>query len=189
MAQINSFKKAFSLIELIIVINILLLVLWGTYLPYAYMQKKAKLRLGVKQISQTLYEVRNMAINGYSFSGSNRSIGLFLDAQNNPSLLQVFSYPFDSVVLFPEERGDIKKIKDFILPEGIVIENIDSQENALFFFEAISWSGTYSYFDSSHGINSFSDEIIPIEISYKNATNVNMRKELKYYTTTNIVDY
>jgi len=102
------------------------------------MQKKAKLRLGVKQISQTLYEVRNMAINGYSFSGSNRSIGLFLDAQNNPSLLQVFSYPFDSVVLFPEERGDIKKIKDFILPEGIVIENIDSQENALFFFEAIS---------------------------------------------------
>jgi len=56
-------NKAFTLIELIVVITIFCIMLLATYIPYTYYQTKAKVKFAVKDISQSIYEARNMAIN------------------------------------------------------------------------------------------------------------------------------
>jgi prepilin-type N-terminal cleavage/methylation domain-containing protein len=56
-------NKAFTLLELIVVITIFGIMLLATYIPYSYYQTKAKVKMAVKDISQNIYESRNMAIN------------------------------------------------------------------------------------------------------------------------------
>jgi hypothetical protein len=37
------------------------------YVPYAHYQKKAKLRLASREISQSFYEAKNMAVSGIKY--------------------------------------------------------------------------------------------------------------------------
>ena len=56
-------KKAFTLIELIISITIVVILTVTSYAPYSYYQNKAKLKITTREISQLLYDSRNMAMN------------------------------------------------------------------------------------------------------------------------------
>jgi prepilin-type N-terminal cleavage/methylation domain-containing protein len=56
-------KKAFTLIELLIAITIFFILTLITYVPYNFYMNKVKVRNTIKEISQSLYEARNMAIN------------------------------------------------------------------------------------------------------------------------------
>jgi len=49
-------KKAFTLIELMIAITIVVILTMATYAPYNYYQNKAKLKVTTREISQILYE-------------------------------------------------------------------------------------------------------------------------------------
>jgi prepilin-type N-terminal cleavage/methylation domain-containing protein len=55
--------KAFSLLELIVVITLIGIMLLATYAPYSYYQTKAKVRMTIRDVAQSIYEARNMAIN------------------------------------------------------------------------------------------------------------------------------
>jgi prepilin-type N-terminal cleavage/methylation domain-containing protein len=57
-------KKAFTLIEFMIAITIISILMVMTYAPYNYYSNKAKVRVTAKEISQSLYESRNLAIHG-----------------------------------------------------------------------------------------------------------------------------
>jgi prepilin-type N-terminal cleavage/methylation domain-containing protein len=56
-------KFGFTLIELMITITIIVVLTMMTYAPYNYYQNKAKLKITLRQVSQLLYESRNMAVN------------------------------------------------------------------------------------------------------------------------------
>ncbi|MFC1798000.1 prepilin-type N-terminal cleavage/methylation domain-containing protein [Patescibacteria group bacterium] len=56
-------KKAFTMIELMITITIIGILTMVTYAPYNYYQNKGKLKITAREVSQLLYEARNMAIN------------------------------------------------------------------------------------------------------------------------------
>jgi prepilin-type N-terminal cleavage/methylation domain-containing protein len=56
-------KKAFTLIELIITITIVAILTMLSYAPYNYYQNKSKLKITTREISQLLYESRNIAVN------------------------------------------------------------------------------------------------------------------------------
>jgi prepilin-type N-terminal cleavage/methylation domain-containing protein len=56
-------KSAFTLIELMITITIIVVLTMVTYAPYNYYQNKAKLKVSLREIGQLLYEARNMAVN------------------------------------------------------------------------------------------------------------------------------
>jgi Flp pilus assembly protein TadG len=49
---------------MLVVIALLLLLLTFVYLPYAHYQEKLKVRQAVREVSQSIIEVRNLAING-----------------------------------------------------------------------------------------------------------------------------
>lgn len=55
---------AFTLIELMVVITIMSILMFASYIPYEHHQKKVTLRLAAKEISQSLSEARNLAIYG-----------------------------------------------------------------------------------------------------------------------------
>ncbi|MDR1944549.1 MAG: prepilin-type N-terminal cleavage/methylation domain-containing protein [Candidatus Peribacteria bacterium] len=57
-------EKAFTLIELLTSITILFILMMLAYVPYAHYQKKAKLKLASREISQSFYEAKNMAVSG-----------------------------------------------------------------------------------------------------------------------------
>jgi prepilin-type N-terminal cleavage/methylation domain-containing protein len=64
-AENNTFKKrGFTLIELLVSITLLAMLMMMAYAPYSHYQKKAKLKLASREISQSFYEARNMAISG-----------------------------------------------------------------------------------------------------------------------------
>jgi prepilin-type N-terminal cleavage/methylation domain-containing protein len=59
----NKNKLAFTLIELVIAMTIFFILVTMSYIPYNYYINKAKIRTSIREISQSLYEARNMAIN------------------------------------------------------------------------------------------------------------------------------
>lgn len=186
-------KFAFTLIELVIAITIFFMLVTMTYAPYNYYINKAKIRTSIREISQSLYEVRNMAIN-WAYSNSNISVWLYIDAEGNSNKLQFFSYPFlytwaqITNILSP----DIKLIKTYDLQPNINIIDIDWYTKGLFLFESITWNGLYYYWDSTGTRNNINiaDNEIKINLSYKWAPIWSpLAWELIYYTNTNIVDY
>ena len=54
--------RAFTLIELMVAITLVFVVIGLTYVPYAYEGKKLALKQAGKELSQSLYEVRNLAV-------------------------------------------------------------------------------------------------------------------------------
>lgn len=181
---------AFTLIEFLIVVTIFFLLIAISYIPYNFYMNKARVKTSIREISQSLYEARNMAINGVS-SGSNLSIWLYLDAQNNSNNLQFFSYPysFSGTDISNEISSDIKLIKTYKLLPNINILDIDWKDNWLFFFESITGSGSYYYWENNTK-NEITNNEIKINISYNGAVIwTSLFWELTYFTNTNIVDY
>jgi prepilin-type N-terminal cleavage/methylation domain-containing protein len=59
-------NKAFTLIELMIVITIFSIISLATYLPYAHHQKKTLIKQAAREVTQSLSDARNLATNGLS---------------------------------------------------------------------------------------------------------------------------
>lgn len=81
-------NKAFTLIELLVSISIFFILVLITYVPYNFYMNKVKVKNTIKEISQSLYEARNMAINWIS-ENSNKSIWLYLSLEE-PSVIKFF---------------------------------------------------------------------------------------------------
>jgi hypothetical protein len=118
---------------------------------------------------------------------SNKSVWVYFDNNSSKNSIKVYSYPFD----FSWQKNDfsnssIKKIKEIKLQKDIQIDKINSQNNALFYFQAIS--GTWSYYYFTPWQNEFLSKQIEIKLSYK-WDNKNLIWGITYYTNTNIVDY
>ena len=167
-------------------------MLTATYAPYSHYQKKALLKQGKKEIVQSIYEARNLAINGLEKNDNNVSVGILFDNTSEASSKQVtyYSYPFDTdnanlnPTSLPVER--IIKTKD--LPNNIQIEEINWKKQFLFLFDAIN--GVWRYYSWAWGIlNEAIDSEIDIDISYKRATTSTLQAEVIYYTNTYIADY
>ncbi|MCH2188225.1 prepilin-type N-terminal cleavage/methylation domain-containing protein, partial [Candidatus Gracilibacteria bacterium] len=180
-------KKAFTLIELMVGMTLIALVIGMSYIPYAYQGKKIRLTQAGKEISQSLYEARNMALAGTA-SGSNLSIGVYLDNDEaNKNSLSFYGYPHDQVISDPT-GGEL--LESRLLPEGVEIRNIGGYNNGLFLFSAVYGSGTYITFDTFGNTNTLTGSQIQVEYAYKNADSTSpLFTDLEYLPATHIVDY
>lgn len=195
-------QKGFTLIELLISITILFILMMMAYIPYEHYQKKAKLKLASREISQSFYEAKNMAVSGIkelkdadTYESENMSIWLYItteDWKNNKVIL--FSYPYD----IPEEEininSDTSIIKTNILQEWIKINNLSSNDlsynNLLFFYRAINWEiKIFTLLSDSWQKDEINNDEISIIFSYMNATTSSLQKRLTYFKNTNIIDY
>ncbi len=184
-------SRAFTLIELTVVIAIICILAWATYINYSYYQNKISLKVTSKDITQALYNSRNMAINWLDYNSWNLSVGVYFDsAPTSNNKLTFFSYPynFDFSSLDPVLDSKVKKIKDIVFQPWVQIDSVENYDKFLFVFNAITWSWNYYYWNSpSKSI--FIWNQINLKISFKWATSPMLIKNIKYITSTNIVDY
>jgi len=141
-------QKAFTLIEVLIVVAILGIMLTATYAPYSHYQKKALLKQWKKEIVQSIYEARNLAVNGLDVSGNNVSVGILFDntSQEASKKLTYYSYPLDTdtTSLNPASLPQDRIIKSKDLPNQIQLEEISWEKQFFFLFDAIS--GIWRYY-------------------------------------------
>jgi len=185
-------KKAFTLIELMIAITIVVILTMVTYAPYNYYQNKARLKVTTREISQILYEWRNMAVNWAVGTDWNVSIWVYFNTNTlEKGEVKIFSYPYDI------ENNDIeytewektKLLKTLKLQKAIEINSIEGYDNMLFVFDAITWKLTYHTWENWNRITINDKDTVSVEFSYKNSTSENLRRSIKYFTSTNIIDY
>ena len=185
--KINKKNKWFTLIEIMIVFTIMILLSISIYAPYNYYSNKAKLKIVKTEVAKTIYEARNMAIYWLNQWSTNRSVWVYFDKNTLKNSIKLYSYPFDYT--WPKNdftSSDVELIKEVKLQPWIQIDKVWGQNNALFYFQAISWTWTYYYFNPSS--NLFSNAELNINISLKNWW-PNLSTKVTYFTKTNIVDY
>lgn len=183
-------KKAFTLIEMLIVMMIFAIIVMGTFVPYSHYQNKLNLKLWAKEVSKSLYDARNMALNWLS-STWNKSIWLYFDSTSwNNNKLTYFSYPYNLTwsSIDVVENSYIKKIREITLPKKVYIKDISGKDNWLFYFSSISWTWNYYYFDSSGVKKTFTWELV-VNIAYDNSGSDIFNMHIKYFTWTYITDY
>lgn len=164
----------FTLLELMIVITIISLVSVVTYFPYAHHQKKVLLKQWSKQVMQSLSEARNLALNGFTINDENQNIALYF--ANKSKSIEYYVYTWAIDVSLPPIWV---KWKTKELVDGVQINMIDGEEEAIFAFEALSDISTNSLWSTG---------AIHIGVSYKEATEDVLRKNIRYYSASHISD-
>jgi len=163
----------------------------ATYAPYSHYQKKALLKQWQKEIVQSIYEARNLAINGLDVWWNNVSIWLYIDT-NSPLNRKIQYYSYDNLdpsflpLAFPT-TGTVNLLKEKDLPNQIQFDSVKSWSGGLFFFQAITWSG--SYYANNGSFTRITDPEIDVNISYKWATTSTLQWKIDYYTDTYIANY
>ena len=188
-----SFLGGFTLIELIIAMSIFFLLSSASYIPYSHSRKVGLVNQWIKEITQSLYETRNLSINGLDSGSGNLSIGLYFDASEGENRhITYFSYPYSfsgsQITVTKSTDIHIEKIKE--LPLWVQIENIGGKERFLIFFHSISGKGEYFFWDDTSPIKqNFLNTEIEVGVSYKGSTSPSLNKSILYYTQGNIADY
>ncbi|MDD3301948.1 MAG: prepilin-type N-terminal cleavage/methylation domain-containing protein [Candidatus Gracilibacteria bacterium] len=183
---------AFTLVELMIVITIMALIGTVGYMNYAYSQNKMNLNFTSKDISQALYNARNMAVNGLDSSSGNVSIGVFFDnSLGNNNKIELYTYPYDMDIASEDLISTSKKtfLKEIDFYKGISIVNVEGKDKFLFLFQAVTGSGYYYYWDSTPGKKDFVGSKIDIKVSLGANGTTTLSKDLNYIVGTNIIDY
>lgn len=177
-------NKWFTLIELIISMTIFFMLSLLTYVNYAFYQNIAKVRLSLKEVSQSINDVRNMAINWFDKNWVNQSVWIYFD-KNDSNVLKYYTFNYNSWIILNENN----LFKEKKLQENINISNISGKNNILIYFSSIYWKVQLFSFDESWNKTELSDEEIDFSVSYKNALNYPLKRDLKYLKNTNVVDY
>lgn len=184
-------KKAFTLIELVIAISIIVILSVLSYAPYNYYSNKAKLKIVSKEVSQLLYEARNRAVNGSVWSSWNVSIWVYFDTSvnwNYKAKLLSFPHDIDNWDISYFESWNIKLIKTLEFKNWIYLSDIEGRDNILFFFDSITWDLKY-YTWNLWVKNTISDDKLDLNFSYKHSSSPNLNKTITYISSTNIIDY
>lgn len=181
----------FTLIELMVVMSMFAIMVAVTYIPYSYYEVKQRVKIWGKQVSQILYEARNMAINGQSDNNKNVSVGVVFDIENekNKVILLTYPYTFTGSEIGALETSEIKKIRTLDLPKWVQLEDVWGKKKALFFFQSISGQGKFWWWDTTGVKSEFPAGDIEVKLSFKWSTETNLQKIIHYYTYTHIIDY
>ncbi|MBW7954540.1 type II secretion system protein [Candidatus Gracilibacteria bacterium] len=176
-------STGFTLIELLISITIFIMMTVMVYANYALYQNITKVKLSLKEVSQNIHKARNMAINGYDKNKVNQSVGIYFDLNDN-NTIKFYSFDYDKQVnLDLEHLIEEKKLQDYV-----TLNKIGDKNNLMIYFSSIYGKPTLYYFDNGEKVE-INDDEIKFEISFKNALYYPLKRDLKYFKNTNVVDY
>ena len=178
----------FTLIEFMVAITIFFLISLIAYAPYTYNINKQKVRHTGKEVSQLIYEAKNMAINWMISSDNdinntkNMSIAVKFDSSNK-SKVTILWYPHDTYNYSnPWESLYVLDLQPWMQFDSFN----NNQTGGMLIFESITWSGKV-YVNWSE-LSSLPDKI-PLMFSFKGSDKITMQSEILYYPKNQIVDY
>lgn len=176
-------KNWFTLIEMLIAISIFFIIVVMTYVNYAYFQNIARVKISLKEISQSINEARNMAISWFDKNWVNQSLWVYFDLDNK-NLIKLYSYNYNSWVVLSETN----LVKERKLQDYVWIDYIWWKNKVMIYFSSIYAEPEIYYFDD-WSINTLNINELDFKISFKNALNFPLKRDLKYFKNTNVVDY
>lgn len=177
-------KSWYSLIELIIAITIFVIISLIVFAPYGFYMNKAKVKHTNKELSQAIYEAKNMAINGTTTSSWNVSIWIYIE-DNSYSL-----YSFDHNILPSNiNLSNWYLIEKRMLQPWIHIDEFQWEDQGIIFFRSITATGLVFKWNNFDLVDALNQNEIYIKYSYKWADNPSLKNTLQYYQDTQIVDY
>lgn len=176
-------KKWFTLIELLISMTIFFIIVVMTYANYAYYQNIARVKMWLKEISQTINEARNLAIAWYQKNWVNQSLWVFFDTTNN-NVVKIYSYNYGSWISLDNQY----LLKEKKLQQNVGIDDISGKQNIFIYFSSIYAKPEIYYFEWTVKQTYWTGEVDMI-ISFKHANAFPLKRELKYIKNTNVVDY
>lgn len=177
-------KQWFTLIEFLIAMTIFFIIVIMTYVNYAYFSNIAKVKISLKEISQSINEARNMAISWFDKNWVNQSMWVYFDLNQN-NTIQLYSFDYNSGILL----NSTHLLKERKIQSNIWIDSIGWKNKVMIYFSSIDAKPEIYYFDLSGVKNIFPDSELEFSISFKWATNFPLKRELKYFKNTNVVDY
>jgi type II secretory pathway pseudopilin PulG len=182
--------KAFTLIELLIWITIFIIVSVLIFSPYTFYMNKAKVKYTTKELSQIIYEAKNMAKNWSAGLLWNVSVWVYFDANNGiNNSYTLYRFPHD-IMDTGINPSSWEIIQTFQLQPWIQIDEFDETNKGMIFFRSISWSWIILKWDPLAIVpNTSWENEIEIKYSYKGSTNSTLQNSLTYYQNTQIVDY
>jgi type II secretory pathway pseudopilin PulG len=180
----------FTLIELLIAITILLIMSMMTFAPYSFYMNKWKVKYTNKEISQAIYEAKNMAVNWSATQSWNISVWLYFE--NN--WIEKFSY---NLLSFEHDIWELsiqpvngKLLEKHNLQPWIQIDSFAWDNKWLIFFRSITGSWIIFKWDPLLKVPyTESENEIVIEYSYKGSSNSVLQNSLTYFQDTQIIDY
>lgn len=178
-------QKWFTLVELLISMTIFFIFVVMTYVNYSYYQNISKVKLSLKQISQTINDARNLAISWYNKDWINQSIWVYFDLENDKNNISLYAINYNSWIIL-NNNSFYKKIS---LQPWIWIDNISWKNKILIYFSSIYAKPEIYYYDNSWVANIFSWDYLDFDISFKWALTFPLNRKLKYFKNTNVVDY
>lgn len=153
-----------------------------TYVNYAYFQNIARVKMSLKEISQSINEARNTAISWFEKNWINQSIWVYFDI-NNKNIIKFYSFDYNSWVTL----NSANFLKEKKLQNNIWIDYIWWKDNVMIYFSSIYAKPEIYYSnDFTHPSN---DIELDFKISFKGALKFPLKRELKYIKNTNVVDY
>lgn len=172
----NTSLKAFTLIELIVVITIMIILTSMAYIPFSHYKLKQEVRNSAKIVSQTLIQARNSAIYWLSNSGWNLDIWVLF--KNWKWTIWLYWFPIKDNIwdyLNPDNKYFLKNIA---LEKNITI----SSSWGLILYKAITWSWILKW-----NFNRDWDKVI-LKVGLKNSNSWIMSNKIIYYPKTYISD-
>jgi hypothetical protein len=152
---------------------------------------KAKIQHTDKELSQIIYEAKNMAVNWSTTSSWNTSIWISIDSTDfHNTSYELWSYKHDvlewDIVSF---NGNL--IQKYFLQPWVQFNSFDWETKGIIFFRSITWTWVVFKWDSSYNKVAFTqwENEIEIEYSYKWAEEDALNNTLSYFQDTQIVDY
>lgn len=202
----KKWKKAFTLIELVIVMSILFVLLIFSYWSYSNYQVRAKLKLATREVSQSFYEAKNMAISWvesevepWKFKNNSVIIVLSKDESDNNKIKYYFEnfenyldsdWNFnDSNILniLSKQAEKEKSLQSYI--NFMQFWWDDKYDKLILFYESVTWEVRAFLIDSSLNKIPVSSISVKIKLSFKDSKINFFQRDITYFLKTNIVDY
>lgn len=176
----------FTLIELMISITIFMILTMFTYANYAFYQNIARVKLSLKEISQSISTSRNMATWWYEKEWINQNIWILFEKNSN--ILKYYNFNYNSWVVIDE----VNLIKEEKLWENVILQDIKvwdiNPDKVLVLFSSIHWTWWFYNITTSWN-SSISEDKLILQVSFKNANSFPLKRELKYNIKSYMSDY
>jgi len=180
--KINS--KWFTLIELLLASTLFFILVIMTYANYAFYQNIARVKLSLKEISQSINTAKNMAVNWFDKNWINQSIWIYFDT-NNKNVIKFYTFNYNFPIVLNENNFySEKKLQD-----KVWIEYISWKNNVLIYFSSIYWVPSLYFVDVDWSLENLDLDELDMIISFKENPNFPLKRELKYIKNTNVIDY
>jgi len=181
-------KKWFTLIEFLIAITIFFILVMMSFANYIYYQNISKVKISLKEVSQSINNSRNLALSWLNINKKNQNIAIYFEKWSNKSSIYNFDFNLDSIPDFKT----LVPYKETELQNWVKISNINSSwdlDNIIIYYSSIFAKVEFYTIKNGNSIEKINSNDIKLKLSYKNSSTFPLVRELTYKKLTNVVDY